>query len=345
MTTSRRLLTLSLIATVFALCVVMLGAYTRLKHAGLGCPDWPMCYGQITVPQTPAALSKAHQAYPNATISPAKAWPEMIHRYFAGTLGLLIATLGIASVIRRKRHPEQLILPPLLLIGLVIFQAALGMWTVTWKLLPQVVMGHLLGGMSIASLLWWNSLRNMALSPPNAALPPTLRLVLKTLAVLGTLIVFTQIFLGGWTSANYASVVCPNFPYCHGSFFPQLDFGSAFRFTHPIGANYEGGVLSETAKVTIQMTHRYGAMITASFVLILGFVLTRLARYKKLQNIGWAMLLVIMGQFFLGIANIDSHLALPIAVMHNAGALMTLLCMVTLLHYLFREDPRGHNTL
>lgn len=329
MTPKNKTLLISITATILAMTVVMLGAYTRLKHAGLGCPDWPMCYGQITVPSTQTAIHKAQQAYPNAHIIPEKAWPEMIHRYFAGTLGLLIFFLA-GTLIRQKKF-----LIPLLLIGMVTFQALLGMWTVTLLLLPLVVMGHLLGGMSITATLWWLSLRNMN-TKLNTISPRALNF-LKFFAFLGLAIIILQIFLGGWTSSNYASAVCPNFPYCHGSFFPKMDFVKAFNLTSPIGINYEGGVLNSTTRTTIQMTHRYGAFITAFYVLCFGYVLTRFRNVNKLPRLGWLLITVILAQFLLGIANIDTHLALPVAVAHNVTALILLLSMITTIHFLFRE--------
>lgn len=336
--TKNRLVTLSILATVLAMTVVMLGAFTRLKDAGLGCPDWPGCYGKIVWPTTDHAISQAKAAFPMAKVVPAKAWPEMVHRYFAGTLGLFILTLAVWSAWRRRKNPNQAIIAPLLLIGMVIFQALLGMWTVTWLLLPLVVMGHLLGGMTIAATLWWVSLRNMQMTPNNDHINTTTRTILKCAAMAGLTIVFAQIFLGGWTSANYASIICPTFPFCHGSLFPPMDFTSAFNFLSPIGRNYEGGVLDITTRITIQMMHRYGAMITASYVLIFGFCLTRFRQAAKLRAIGWALIAIITLQFLLGVANIDTKLAMPIAVAHNGVALVLLMSMVTLLHYLFFEE-------
>lgn len=307
---------LAFIATLLAVTVVMLGAYTRLKDAGLGCPDWPGCYGQLTVPQSQDALTKAQLAFPQQKIEPQKAWPEMIHRYFAGTLGLLIFSLGIGALIRRKRNELSPLVVPLLLVGLVIFQATLGMWTVTWQLLPQVVMGHLLGGMTIAAFLWW-----LTLSLNKHDFNRTPKTWLKPAAIVGIIIVATQIFLGGWTSANYASIICPDFPFCQDSFFPTMDFKTAFNFTHPIGANYQGGILGTTARVTLQMMHRYGAFITATYISLLAIFTIRSSDRADLRPMGWGLLIILCLQFLLGIANIDTKLALPVAVAHNGVAL------------------------
>lgn len=326
---------MAFIATLLAVTVVMLGAYTRLKDAGLGCPDWPGCYGQLTVPQTSEAVAKAEHAFPQLKVEPQKAWPEMIHRYFAGTLGLLIFTLAVSALIRKRRDHNATIAVPLFLVGMVIFQAMLGMWTVTWQLLPQVVMGHLLGGMTIAAFLWW-----LTLSLKSDRKYKTPYSWLKPAVIIGIIIVATQIFLGGWTSANYASIICPEFPFCQGSFFPKMDFPTAFNFTSPIGANYQGGILGTTARITLQMTHRYGAIITATYVALLAMLLLRSKKRPELRTAGWGILIILTLQFLLGVANIDTKLLLPVAVAHNGVALILLLSLVTLAHLLFRGHQR-----
>lgn len=325
---------LAVFATALAMIVVMLGAYTRLKDAGLGCPDWPGCYGQLTVPLSKAAVAKAQALFPGEKVIAKKAWPEMVHRYFAGTLALLIFTLAGWTVIRRKQQLPLLI--PLLLVGLIFFQAALGMWTVTWKLLPLVVMGHLLGGMTIASLLWWHSLSQFKKS--SLTLSKNQHFLYCCMAVLALIAISFQIFLGGWTSANYASIICPEFPFCQGKLFPHMNFQQAFNFASPIGNNYEGGLLDTTARITIQMTHRYFAFITASIVLTLAASLMVNKQNPTLRAAGWALLGVLTTQFLLGIANIDTLLALPVAVAHNAVALILLLTTVTVCHLLFRSQ-------
>lgn len=328
---------LAILATCLAMIVVMLGAYTRLKNAGLGCPDWPTCYGQLTVPQSVSAVAKAQQAFPGLTVEVKKAWPEMIHRYFAGTLGLLIFFLAGWALLQRQNLPK---ITPLLLIAMMIFQAMLGMWTVTWQLLPLVVMGHLMGGMTIAGLLWWLSLSQW--NPVDLAIPKGLHRYYRILALCALVAVATQIFLGGWTSANYASIICPHFPFCQGSLFPTMNFPEAFNFASPIGANYEGGLLGTTARVTIQMTHRYWAFVTATLALLLAFSLTANKKNSTLRACGWVLMSVITVQFLLGIANIDTLLALPVAVSHNGVALLLLLTIVTITHILFRGHHHDH---
>lgn len=317
-------------ATLLAFTVVILGAYTRLKGAGLGCPDWPGCYGQLSVPKTQIALISAQKLYPNQPVEPAKAWPEMVHRYFAGTLVLLITTLAVLCFRERKQNPFSFKIT-LLLFGCIIFQALLGMWTVTLKLHPLVVMGHLLGGMTITTLLWW-----LTLSSGNLVTPANQTLnYLKPWVMVGIGIVVMQIFLGGWTSANYASIICPDFPFCQNSLFPKFDFVEAFNFFSPIGQNYQGGLLGATARVTIQMCHRYGAFITFCYISFLGFYILFSRKTSVLKNTVGMVLLILGTQIFLGILNIATSLSLPIAVTHNAVALLLLLSMATLLNQIF----------
>ena len=201
---------LALLATLVALLVVLLGAYTRLTHSGLGCPDWPGCYGFISVPSTDAQLVHAELHFPQAPVEAAKGWSEMVHRYFAGTLGCLILWLAVRTWKQRKRHDQPLKLPLFILL-VVIIQAAFGMWTVTLKLWPQVVTAHLLGGFATLSLLFLLTLRLSGWLPA-LAIPRRL----QRWATAGLVLVILQIALGGWVSSNYAAVACVDLPTCHG---------------------------------------------------------------------------------------------------------------------------------
>lgn len=323
------------VATLFAMIVVAMGAYTRLVHGGLGCPDWPGCYGHLGVPQGAEAISQAEQAFPNAPpVEAAKAWPEMIHRYIAGTLGLFILCFGLWSLIKRRHHPHTPIAVPIYLLVVLLGQAVLGMWTVTWKLHPLVVMGHLLGGMTITSLLWWTTLQ----TPPSPALPLTsahiMRPQLKRLRWLcgvGIALVFAQIMLGGWTSANYASLICPDFPACRGSLWPAMDFKHAFNIFAPIGVNYQGGVLGNMARITIHMMHRYGGAIVGMYIVGLTLYSLYIAPTGRIKRVAALCLGLLVTQIALGIANVVYLLPLPIAVAHNSTALLLLLSVETLL--------------
>jgi cytochrome c oxidase assembly protein subunit 15 len=319
---------LAAFATVLTFGLVVLGAYVRLSDAGLGCPDWPGCYGHWKVPDQAANLSAAREAYPERQIEPAKAWKEMAHRYVAGTLGLLVLALAILAW-QRRRIPGQLVLLPMVLLALILFQSMLGMLTVTWLLKPLIVMGHLLGGLSTLALLAWITLRTGALGigTDAPARAPWRWLACGALAVL-----VTQIALGGWTSSNYAALACPDFPTCHGQWWPEADFDEGFILWRGIGIDYEGGVLDNYGRVAIHLAHRLGAAITfltiGSFALALILVPPR----PVLRRAGALLLGALLLQVSLGIATVMGHLPLPVAAAHNAGAALLLLTLVGVLH-------------
>ncbi|WP_160285426.1 COX15/CtaA family protein [Pseudomonas knackmussii] len=312
-------------ATALALVVVLLGAYTRLTHAGLGCPDWPGCYGFIHVPSSEAQLAHAEARFPEAPVEAQKGWNEMIHRYFAGTLALLISGLAIHALLRRGRDGQPLRLP-LALLGVVIAQAAFGMWTVTLKLWPQVVTAHLLGGFTTLSLLFLLSLRLSGTVQPLQRKGAPRRLAAFALAL-----VVLQIALGGWTSSNYAAVACIDLPMCHGQWWPQMDFANGFHLTQHIGPNYLGGQLDSDARTAIHMTHRMGAFCVVAVLLVLAWRLQRVGQIYLTA----LMLLALSLQVGLGISNVLLHLPLPVAVAHNGGGACLLLTLV-LVNYRLR---------
>ena len=319
-------------ATILALCVVVLGAYVRLSDAGLGCPDWPGCYGRLAVPAAPEHVAAAEQAFPDRPVEAAKAWKEMVHRYLAATLGLLIVVMA-AIALRHRQRPGQPVVLPLFLVALVVFQGVLGMWTVTLLLKPLVVMGHLLGGMATLSLLWWTWLRyrapRISTGMPAAAAPR-----LRSWALAALVLVVVQIALGGWTSSNYAALACTEFPTCHGGeWWPAMDFREGFVLWRGIGINYEYGVLEHPARAAIHMTHRIGALVVA---LVVGVLSIRLLaqRAAPLRGTGWLLATVLLVQLGLGIANVVFGLPLPVAVAHNGVAALLLLSLVLLNHQL-----------
>lgn len=316
--TSRPGFPLAAVATVMALVVVLLGAYTRLTHAGLGCPDWPGCYGFIGVPQTDAQLAHAERHFPEAPVEAQKGWNEMVHRYFAGTLGLAILGLAVHALVRRGRDGQPLRLP-LVLLGVVITQAAFGMWTVTLKLWPQVVTAHLLGGFTTLALLFLLSLR-LSGALPALGLPAGLR----RLAAAALALVIGQIALGGWVSSNYAAVACVDLPTCHGQWWPAMDFANGFHLTQHIGPNYLGGQLDSDARTAIHMTHRLGALVVTLTLLALAWRL----RGEGLGRLAGLLLAVLALQVGLGISNVLFHLPLPVAVAHNGGGALLLLTLV-----------------
>ena len=295
----------------FAFIVVVLGAYTRLVDAGLGCPDWPGCYGQFLVPSTDAEIAAAEARFPDTPVNQAKAWTEMVHRYLATGLGILI----IGVVVLAWYHKLSLRFP-LVLLALVILQGAFGAWTVTLKLWPQVVVAHLLGGFTTLILLWWYLLTLTSIELPRIATK------LRTSLYLFIALLVLQIALGGWVSANYAALVCPDFPLCHGTLLPEMDIAAGLNIFQAIGPDYTGGEMSHEGRVAIQNMHRWGAYV----VLVFGLNLVWRIRGAS----GLVLGAVICAQVALGVSNILFVLPLPIAVLHNAGAAVLLLVAFTL---------------
>ncbi len=321
---------LVLSGVVLTFLVIVAGAYVRLEDAGLGCPDWPGCYGQLLgVPDEVHEVARAEQAYPGSPVDPARAWTEMFHRYLAGALGLLIFAI---AVIAWRRGNEIGRLPGLatVLVAVVAFQATLGMWTVTLLLKPAIVTLHLLGGMTTLALMTWLTLREI--DPPAA--PATAARALRPWAALGLAVLAAQIALGGWVSANYAALACPDFPACHGRWLPEMDFAHAFHVLRELGVTAAGAPLSHDALVAIHWTHRLGAVVT---VLYLGALAVRGLRVPALALYSGLLLALLLAQAALGIANVLARLPLGIAVAHNGGAALLLAALVMLNFAVFRK--------
>lgn len=325
---------LVLAAAVLAFCVVVLGAYVRLSDAGLGCPDWPGCYGHLTAPRGTEALQQVQQAFPGKVVETHKAWKEMAHRYVAGTLGLMILAIFITAWRNRKQWDTSTVLPTALLL-LVIFQAMLGMWTVTLLLKPVVVSAHLLGGMATLALLAWLAHRRWGT-------PPTRHLTdhdgLRPWARFGLVVITLQIFLGGWTSSNYAALACTDFPRCRGAWWPDMDFASAFHMVRDLGMTADGGQMSLSALTAIHWSHRLGALLT---LLYLGALAASTIRHHRLAEWGWLLASALLLQASIGIGNVLFGLPLPLAVAHNAGAALLLISLVLLNSKLTRTSGGG----
>lgn len=323
----------ALLATLLAVVVVMLGAWTRLVDAGLGCPDWPGCYGFLSVPQSADSIALAELRFPHAPVDAAKGWPEMIHRYFAGALGLVI--LGLAVFAVRRRNDAQIPLKlPLFLLAMVVLQAAFGMWTVTLKLWPQVVSAHLLGGFTTLTLLFLLTLRlrksPVILSPGQSEqLKAPRRLLVAALVA-----VVIQIALGAWVASNYAAVACTDLPTCQGQWWPDMDFEHGFNFFQHVGPNYLGGQLNNEGRVAIHVSHRLGALAVLVVVGAALVFLWRRTRHRELRQ-GAALVGLLLGlQLMLGLTNIWLQLPVAVAVAHNAGGAALLLSLVYLIHRL-----------
>jgi cytochrome c oxidase assembly protein subunit 15 len=296
----------TLATLVLAFIVVVVGAYVRLSDAGLGCPDWPLCYGQ----PMPGDIADDDAL--------AKAWKEMGHRYLAGALGVLILALAVWSWrIRQSRVLATI------LVALVMFQATLGAWTVTLLLKPAIVTAHLLGGMAILALLTWFLLEQL---PPRPGVP-----ALRGAAVSAVAVLATQIALGGWVSSNYAALACPDVPLCHGEVLPPMDFSNAFHVLRELGQTAQGELLSREALTAIHWTHRVFALVV---VAVIGWVAYRAHAYSRTLAIVIALLLAF--QFSLGVANVVVSRPLALAAAHNALAALLVIALVVLNFFAFR---------
>ena len=297
--------------------VVVLGAWVRLTNAGLGCPDWPGCYGHL-FPQN------AHHF--------AEAVHEMVHRYFASSLGAIIVALLVFAWLNRRGRGQPL-LPVALLFLLVCLQGMLGMKTVTLLLQPLIVTAHLLGGLSTLGLLWWLSIE------PRRRPLTHLELSLRKFALVGIGALALQIALGGWTSSNYAAIACPDLPTCQRSWWPNMDFRNAFVLWRGLGVDYEGGVLASPARVAIHFTHRLGAIVAGSLLIFTGLLVLARSAWPPLRFLGALLVFAVLLQVTIGISMVHFHMPLPIATLHNAGAAFLVIVMVTLLRMLWPRAP------
>ncbi|MBC7945763.1 MAG: COX15/CtaA family protein [Burkholderiales bacterium] len=316
-------------ATFLTLLVIVFGAFVRLSDAGLGCPDWPGCYGNLVVSADAANHERAHE------LNERKAWIEMTHRYLAGTLGLLI--LAIAGLSWMQRDRDHFGSPALAtcLVALVAFQALLGMWTVTLLLKPAIVTLHLLGGMATLALLVWLMMRISARA--RAAQRGHARNISAVASALGIVILFVQIGLGGWVSSNYAGLACTDFPLCDAQWAPEMAFASGFHVVRELGVDAAGEPLSPEALNAMHWLHRLGALVT---VIYLGALSIWLARNSTLRVYASLLAGLLVVQIGLGVANVLLGLPLALAVAHNAGAALLLMTMVMLT---FRVRSKGEN--
>ncbi len=314
------------VAFLLCLVVVVLGAWVRLTDAGLGCPDWPGCYGQLVAPGEEHAESAA-AVWPERPLDTGKAWREMIHRYAAGLLGILVFALAIMGW-RNRRDPRQPVKTPLFLAALIIFQALLGMWTVTLLLKPLVVMAHLMGGMATLAILAWLALPSLADEGGANLAAQSKRF--RRLSVLALVVVGLQIALGGWVSTNYAALACPDFPTCQTRWWPEMDFVGGFDPWHGLGIDYEGGILHNSARVAIHVTHRIGAIVA---LLVIGFAALWAWRSRpspRARTAGTLVMAALIAQIVLGIVMVLTSLPLALAVAHNGVAALLLVSLVNL---------------
>ncbi|MEC8147189.1 MAG: COX15/CtaA family protein [Pseudomonadota bacterium] len=317
---------LSLVGLAFI--VILYGAYVRLTDAGLGCPDWPGCYGKLVVSDLNS---------PNFNFAPGmdygKAYREMVHRYLAGLLGFGILVLFSCYWI--NGHSRKFFSAETMLLPMIMFQAFLGLLTVTLLLKPLIVTGHLIGGFVTLSLLWWSFLRNRFSPVKTVSLPAFYR----PFIIFCLIILSIQIFLGGWTSTNYAALACTDLPNCQGVLIPNLDFKQAFTLWRGIGQNFEYGVLDSIARTTIHFTHRVWAIVTA--IAIVGLVVyTLIACDKKLKIMASIVCGILIAQVLLGVTNVLANLPIYIAVAHNGVAALLVLGLLTMFFMTIKADTK-----
>ncbi|MGB1581526.1 MAG: COX15/CtaA family protein [Nevskiales bacterium] len=369
------------LATLLTFAVVMLGAFVRLSDAGLGCPDWPVCYGHLAWPTAEEHIEVANENFPHRPVEVHKAWKEQVHRFLAASLGVLVLLLAVMASYRRPARLALIaitaasaaagtllyilgrvelasgfsivsLLLPLFavwrwrddararlatgLLGLVIFQAMLGMWTVTLLVKPIIVTAHLFGGLATLALLWL-----LVLQSRNSSKPPLANQRLPLYALLALLVLLGQIFLGAWTSTNYAALACPDFPTCQQQWWPQTNFAEAFTLWRGLGVNYEYGVLENTERLTIHLSHRIGAIVTALTVLLLLVLPLLREAAPPLKRLGLLALSALALQIGLGISAVLFYLPLHVAVAHNGGAALLLLVLVTINYALWRKPPEA----
>jgi len=302
--------------------LVLFGAFTRLTDSGLGCPDWPGCYGKSSPAAAQAQIAQAEQAMPHGPVTRSKAWIEMIHRYLASMIGVLTIVLtGLALRLRKKQAARSSLHPGWAALALlwVCVQGAFGAWTVTMKLFPAIVVLHLLGGSVLLALLCVVAVR------ADGALPAEISTGLRRALWLALLLVLVQSALGGWVSANYAVLACTDFPTCQGRWWPQMDFDQALQIWRPLGQLRDGSYISFAALVTIHYMHRLGAYGLAAALLALLWQLKSapaLARQRR-----WLAGLLAL-QAATGISNVVLGWPLPAAVLHTGGAAALVLVLV-----------------
>jgi heme a synthase len=311
--------------------LIMFGAFTRLTDSGLGCPDWPGCYGQSNPLQAHADISAAETALPTGPVTVMKAWIEMIHRYLAMGIGVLIVAMMTIAWRRwlQSRRTERKFSPlfPSLLFAFICLQGAFGAWTVTMKLQPVIVTTHLLLGMSLLALLTWFGARLRDH-------PPVVRSASALLvpATLAAALLAIQIALGGWVSSNYAALACTDFPLCHGELLPQMDFANGFTLWRDLGKTAQGDYLLFPALTAIHWTHRVFAFAVVALV---AWTAVRGLGFDGLRKTARWLLIVVLLQFAGGISTVFLDLPLALAVIHNGGAAL-LVILLAMLNYKIR---------
>ncbi|ROR17052.1 cytochrome c oxidase assembly protein subunit 15 [Comamonas sp. BIGb0124] len=311
---ARRLRLITLMTLFLTFDLVLFGAFTRLTDSGLGCPDWPGCYGHGSPIGATEHIAAAQSAMPTGPVTHSKAWIEMVHRYLATGVGVLILTMTISAWMERRRTAVSPWWPTFTL-GWVLLQGAFGAWTVTMKLFPLIVTGHLIGGLVLLVLLRVQSMQYAQAhgEAPRVAVGAGLRALMWA----GAAALFTQVALGGWVSTNYAVLACTDFPMCNGSWWPSMDFGQGFRLWRELGMTHDGSYIGVEALTAIHYTHR---LFAYAVVAVLGALAWRLWNVPGLGKPARVLAALVLMQVATGISNVVLDWPLAAAVLHTGGA-------------------------
>ncbi|HOB00885.1 MAG: COX15/CtaA family protein [Burkholderiales bacterium] len=317
--------------------LIVFGGFVRLTDSGLGCPDWPGCYGQLLPAQASAQINQAiaEQGGTHGPVSHGKAWIEMLHRYLASFIGALILVMFVRALLAQRRRSGATLTDaatpvnwywPALLLVVVIAQGMFGKWTVTLKLMPIVVTAHLMGGMLLLAMLLWFWTRQRQREGDTRAMTVAVSGRTRVLAWLALAVLTVQIFLGGWVSTNYAVLACADFPGCNGSLTPQVDWAEGFAFARALGRNPDGSFLSIEALRAIHWAHRWGALITT--VVVIAAALALMRAHAALRQQAILIKLVLLAQIGIGIATVLLDQPIVLATAHNAMAALLLATLV-----------------
>jgi len=306
--------------------LILFGAFTRLSDSGLGCPDWPGCYGTSNPLRAMEEIRAAEAAMPTGPVTVFKAWVEMIHRYLAMSVGVLIIIQVVLAFKQIGAQRKLAIQGSLFLLGLVCLQGAFGAWTVTLKLQPIIVSMHLILALILFSSMVWFAQRNDSKTISSKAQDKSLPITWIAFATIALLI---QIFLGAWVSTNYAVLACPDFPTCMGAWYPAMDWQNAFYLWRDLGMAKSGEAIPMTALVTIHWTHRVGAIFASTILLLLAI---KALRHSQASTSFWgkAILTLLALQIITGISNVVFQWPLVAALLHTGGAAALLFCLVRL---------------
>ncbi len=340
---SSRFFRMALVAAGLAFVAVMFNAYTRLSEAGLGCPDWPGCYGVLFAPITAQDLDEEPDPQSQKALEKKHAAQETVQRFIAVGLGFLLIRLTVLGwQLKRRRRGQQIWIPLITLVVTLGFgvaagplMAVFGSPTFEYRFKPLVLMLQFLGGMTTLALLWWIVLREQRLF---RSVHVGVARALRPRALFAIALVSAQIVLGGWSMVNYAGLACPDFPTCQGEWWPPMDFFEAFTLWRDVGLDYEGRLLALPAATAIHMAHRIGALMVLLYVGWLALHVLRVGYEQNLCRYGMLVLVMFLAQIGLGIMEVVAHLPLAVAVAHNAFAAFLLLALVTLYHVL--RPPR-----